>query len=112
MLNGFDHSRIGARLAAVLADAVVLFYGADELAALKGVVRTGLFYIDVFAGLASPDGHERVPMIGSGDGDGVDVFVFEELADIDIGFWSGQAELLDLVEALIGDVFVDIAKSG
>src|SRR5580704_9429890 len=109
MMNGFEHARIGARLAAVLANAVVLFYGADELAAFKGVVRAGFFDVDVLAGLAGPDSHERVPVIGSGNGDGVDVFVFEELANVDVGFRLGQAHLFDFGDALTGDVFVNVA---
>ena len=95
MMNGFEHAGVRARLAAVLANAVVLFYGSDELAAFKGVMRAGLFDVDVFAGLAGPDAHERVPMIGSGDGDGIDVFVFEQLANVDVGFWLRQAHLFD-----------------
>ena len=109
MMNGFEHAGIGARLAAVLANAIVLFYGADELAAFKGVVRAGFFDVDIFAGLAGPDGHERVPVIGRGDGDGVDIFVFEQLANVDVGFRLGQAHLFDFADALAGDVFVDVA---
>src|SRR5208282_1464204 len=48
-------------------------------------------------------------MIGSGDGDGVDVFVFEELANVDVGFWFWQTHLLDFGDALARDVFVDVA---
>ena len=109
MMNGFEHAGVGARLAAVLANTVVFFYGADELAAFKGVVRAGLFDVDVFAGLAGPDAHERVPMIGSGDGDGIDVFVFEQLANVDVGFRLRQAHFFDFGDALAGDVFVDVA---
>src|ERR1700676_5605852 len=112
MLDGFEHAGVGAGLAAVLADAVVLLHGADELATFTRIVRASLFYVNVFPGLAGPDGHERVPMIGSGDGDGVNVFVVEELANIHVGFRLWQAELLDLSEALVGDAFVDIAESG
>jgi len=72
-------------------------------------MRAGFFDVDIFAGLAGPDGHERVPVIGSGDGDGVDVFVFEEPANIDVRFGLRQAHLLDFGDALAGDIFVDVA---
>src|SRR5690242_5458860 len=82
MMDGFEHAGIGAGLAAVLADAIVFFYGANELAAFESVMRAGLFDVDILGGLTAPDGDERMPMIGSGDGDGVDVFVLEELANV------------------------------
>jgi len=77
-------------LATVLTDAVVFFYSGNKLAAFKGVVRTGFLDVNVFAGLDRPDGLERVPMIGRGDGDGIDVFVFEELAKSTKDFGLGM----------------------
>ena len=112
MVDGFEHAGIGAGLAAVLANAIVFFYGADELAAFEGVMRAGLFDVDVFRGLAAPNGDERVPMIGSGDGDGVDFLVFEELANVEVTLGLGQAHFFDVAEALVEDVFVDITESG
>src|SRR5579859_1635113 len=53
-----------------------------------------------------------MPMIGGGDGDGVDILIFEELANIDVGFGFRQTHLLDAGKALVQDVFVDIAESG
>ncbi len=110
--DGFEHAGIGARLAAMLANAVVLFYGADELAAFEPVVRARLFDVDVFRGLAAPDGDERMPMIWRGNGDGIDILVFEELANVDIRFGPGQAHFFDAAEALVQNVFIDVAKSG
>src|SRR4030088_2000578 len=51
-------------------------------------------------------------MIGCGDGDGVNIFVLEELANIDVGFGLWQALLFDLAEALVQHVFIHIAQSG
>src|SRR5580700_4527500 len=112
MMNGFDHAGVGARLAAVLANAVVLFYGAHQLAAFKPVVRARFFNINVFPGLTGPDGHQRVPMIGRGDRDRVYLFVFKQLANIDVRFWLWQAHLFDLLNALLRHVFVDVAQGG
>src|ERR1700693_3818352 len=75
-------------------------------------MRARLFDVDVFSGLASPDGHEGVPMIGCGDGDGVNIFVFEELANIAVGFRFGHAKFLDVAKAFVQYVFVHIAQSG
>src|SRR6266436_1415867 len=112
MLDGFQHAGVRSRLAAVLANSVVLLYRPDQLASFKGVVRARLFDVDVFPGLAGPDGHERVPMIGRGDGDGVNVFVLKELANIDVRFWLWQTPLLDLAETLVRHVLIHIAQSG
>lgn len=49
-------------------------------------------------------------MIGSGDRDGVDVLVFQELTKVDVGLGLGNAEFFDVGEALVEDVFVDIAQ--
>ena len=57
LLNGFQHSRIRSRLAAVLANSVVLLYGTHQLPSFKPVMRTRLLYIHIFPGLARPDGH-------------------------------------------------------
>src|SRR5207302_269430 len=57
LLNGFQHSRVRSRLAAVLANSVVLLYGTHQLSPFKPVMRARLFYIHIFPGLARPDGH-------------------------------------------------------
>src|ERR1700730_753282 len=111
MFNGLQHAGVRPRLAAVLTNSVVLLYRTYQLASFKGVVRAVFFYVHIFPGLARPDGHQRVPMIGRGDGDGVDIFVLEELANIDIGFGLWQALLLDVAEALVQHAFIHIAQS-
>ena len=51
-------------------------------------------------------------MIGRGDGDGVDFFVFEKLADVDVGLGFGAAQFFDVGEALVQNIFVDVAERG
>ncbi len=53
----------------------------------------GLFDVDVLAGLEAEDGHGGVPVVGQGDGDGVDVFGGEDFAVVAVGC-GGVAELL------------------
>ena len=40
---------------------------------------------DILAGLTGPDGYQGMPVIGGGGGDGIDVFIFQHLAQIGIG---------------------------
>ena len=96
----------------MLANSLVLFHGFDEFAAFKSIVRAGLFYVDIFSSLAAPDGHERVPVIGSGDGNGVNFFIFEKFANVPISFRSGRAKFFDFGDALGGNIFVDVAERG
>jgi hypothetical protein len=81
-LKGFFQAVIGAALSAGLDDAIIFASGLDELSALPDVVGNGLFQIDILAGLAGPHAHERMPMIGSGDGDNIDVFIIEHFPEV------------------------------
>src|SRR5450755_3354532 len=96
----------------MLADALVLFHGFDEFAAFKSIVGAGLFDVDVFSSLAAPNADERMPVIGSGDGDGVNLFVFEKFANVPISFGSGRAKFFDFGDALGGNIFVDVTERG
>lgn len=75
-------------------------------------MRARLFDVDILASLTAPDGDERMPMIGSGDGDGVDFLVLEKFAHIDEGFRARAAEFLDVAETLVENVFVDVTEGG
>lgn len=114
-VNGGDllgPSAAGAALRAVLDDAVVFAGGFNALAAFKDVVAAGLLDVDVFAGLASPDGDEGVPVVGRGNGDGVDGVVFQELADVGVGGDFGGVVFFQLIDSAANDVVVNVAESG
>lgn len=114
-VNGGDllgPAAAGAALGAVLDDAVVFAGGFNALAAFKDVVAAGFFDVDVFAGLASPDGDEGVPVVGRGDGDGVDAFVFQELTDVGVGGDFGCVVFFQLIDSAANDVVVNVAESG
>src|SRR5580704_14627818 len=111
MMDGFDHAGVGTRLAAVLADTVVLFHGAHELPAFEPVVRTGFLDVHIFARLAAPDAHQRVPMVWRGNRDSVNLFILKQFADVHVSLWFWQAHLFDLANALARDVFIHIAES-
>ena len=71
-----------AALRAVRDDPLVLPRGLDALAPLEHVVAARLLHVDVLAGLAGPDRQQRVPVVAGGDGDRVEVLVFQGLADV------------------------------
>jgi hypothetical protein len=73
---------ITAALGAVLHDASVFAGGFDQDATFFDVVAEGFFDINILAGLAGPDRHQRMPVVRRGDAEHVEVFVFESLADI------------------------------
>ena len=74
-----------ARAVGALHDAVVLAGRLDHLPAFEDVVGGRLLHVHVLAGLAGPDRHQRVPVIGRGDHDGVDVLALQELAHVGVG---------------------------
>src|SRR5262245_13227616 len=89
---------ITAALGSVLDDAVVLASGLDSDTALVDVVAARLFHVDVLAGLAGPDGHQRMPVVRRGDGHNVDVLVFEDLTNVLFGFGLLASLAFDLLD--------------
>ena len=66
----------------------------------------------MLSGLEAEDGKRGVPVIGGGDGDGVDVFGLEHLAEVLLGL-GGVAESLFCSAGEAGEDFgVDIAAVG
>ena len=112
MIDSLQHARIRTRLAAVLANPVVLFYRSHQLPPFKPVMRAGLFHEHIFAGLAAPNPHERVPMIGCGDGDSVYIFILQQPADVRVGLWPWHSRCRDFAKTLVQDAFIYIAQGG
>ena len=81
----------------------------DQQLAFARVVAGGLFDVDVLAGLEPEHGHGRVPVVGRGDGDGVDLSGLESVAKI--AFGSGRvAERLPSFRGEFGqDRGIDVA---
>ena len=83
--NQFDRlliMRAGSLLAPGLHDAVVLARGFDHSAALDNGQRERLFAINVLPGLTGHDRRQRVPVIGRGDDDRVDLLDLQEPPEI------------------------------
>ncbi len=107
--DDLDGVRRGALLGSHLHLLAVLAHGLEEQRTFSRVVATGLFYIDVLASLQSVDGHWGVPVIGRGDGDGVDVFLFENLAEVFAGCGRVAHRLLHGGGEFCEGVAVDVA---
>ena len=90
---------VAALLRAVLDDDAVSFRSFDALAAFKDRMATGLFHVDVLAGLTTPDRQQRMPVVGAGDGNGVQGLVFQCLADVLHALGPLAGELLDALDA-------------
>src|SRR5262245_25930787 len=67
--------------------------------AFLDIMAARLLDVDMFAGLSGPDGHQGVPVIRRGDGDGVHVAVFECAADILDE--EGSGPVADLIESAV-----------
>ena len=75
----------GAALRAMLNNSLVLASGLDTLAPLENIMAARLLNIDVLVRLASPNSNQRVRVIGRGDSNNINVLVFQQFANIDIG---------------------------
>src|SRR4051812_16363588 len=107
-LNRFLQGGRGAALTSLLHDAIVFSGCRDNLLRFKHVVGARLFDVDVFSSLASPDGLQCMAVVRRGDGNGIDVFVFEQLSKIYVrGGTLAAGSLLVIGKGLVHDVVVD-----
>ena len=110
--DGFAEGSPPAALGAAGGDAVVLAGGFDELGAFEDVVRDRLFDVNIFAGLHGPDGGEGMPMVGGGDGDGVDGFVIESAAHVGVEEGSFASFGEDFLRGCFGAGAIDFDEGG
>ena len=102
------HAGHAAALHAHLAHAAELAGPLRHHAAFVDVVAARLLDVDVFAGLHRPHGHHGVPVIRRGDRDGVDVFVFKQLAHVRVVL-RFLASVFHLLASFFVSRFVEIA---
>ena len=103
---------VHAALGAGLDDPVVLPRRVDGLPSLGNVVADRLLDVNILARLAGPDGRERVPVVGRGDRDGVDLGVVEDPAEVLDVLRLGAIDGLDDLGGRADDVLVDVADGG
>ena len=73
------------------------------------IVAAWLFQIDVLARLQAGNGHRRMPVVGSGDGDGIYILLLENFAEIFFRRRRLAHLLLHAVCELLEDIAVHIA---
>ena len=110
-LDGFADPAPRAALRAVLNVPLVFAGGFDEEFAFARVMGAEFFEIDVLAGAECEEGGGSVPVIGRGDGDGVDL-VFERFAEITNCLGPFGAALFHGGGGCVGVRFVDVADVG
>ena len=74
-------------------------------------MRARLLHVDVLAGLAAPDGLQRVVVVGRGDGNGVDGLVFKQLAQVGVSRRTLPLRFFDVTHTGVEDGLVNVADS-
>ena len=106
VLDGGADTGAGAALGAGLDDELgEVVRSGDELLAFEDIMGKGLLDVEVLAGLEGPDALDGVQVVGGGDGDGVDVFIFEHLSHVGVTLGAGV-----FLQALGDDIGVDVAE--
>ncbi len=98
-----------AALHAHLHHAIVFARRLQHLLAFEDVVGGGLFYVHILASLAGPDGRQRVPVVGRGDGDCIDILIFIKLAQILVILWIAPVGLVHELPCALGLRCIDVA---
>jgi hypothetical protein len=104
VINRFLEEFRGAALDADLDNALGFRSDLDHAAAFGDGERERFLDVDILAGTAGVDEHQGVPMIGAGDGDGFDVFVFEEFAVVFVAGWRGAGFGGGEVEVIVAEI--------
>ena len=108
LLDGLADRLGTAQLDTVLHDPAVLLGGSDQAQALVEGVRGRLLDVHVLAGLAGPDGRQRVPVVWRSDGDDVYVLVLNDRPQVLDHTGPVPVLLLELTGAFAGNLEVGI----
>src|SRR6185437_5381523 len=108
----FLQAGAAAALRTGLTDAIILASRLDDAATFADIVADRLFDIHIFAVLQRPNSGESVPVIGRGDGDDVDVFVFDDFANVLLELGRAALFFLDSLHGSADDGRVRVADGG
>src|SRR6202521_5401175 len=103
--DDLDGVRRGALLRSDLHELAILLLRLHQHLALSRVVTAGLLHVHVLARLQAGDRHRCMPMLRSGNRDGVNVFLFQYLAKVFLRYWS----LTHFLLRTVGELFENIA---
>ena len=108
-----DLERHAAVLRTDLHDALGFIGHLRHPQAFMDVVAGRLFAVDVLARLTGPDGGQCVPVVGGGDGNGVDAGIGEQLTHVlDVLDLLAAGDLLEGGLGLLAGSPVDVAEPG
>src|SRR5688572_13177104 len=107
-LDGLGEHGAAAPLGTDRHDAVVAARRLDHPAPFDDVMADRLLAIDGPSRLTCPDRHQRMPVVGGGDGHGVDVAILEHAAEVALGFRIPSPTLLRGGERSREMPFVDV----
>jgi hypothetical protein len=93
-----------AAMDADLRDALGLIGHLDHPPAFLHRQRQRLFDIDVLACATGIDEHDGVPVVGRGDGDGIDVLVVDDTAPVLVFDWRGAGLLHGEIHVVLAQV--------
>ena len=112
-LHELDHAAVVGQVVvdvvAHLGDALVLQRSVRHHAPLGDAVAEGLLDEHVLARFERAHGGERMPVIGRDDGDGVNLGVGQDAAEVAVDFRLVPARLLDLGHGAVGVGAIDVA---
>jgi hypothetical protein len=94
----------------MLHDTIVFLRRRHQLPAFENVMAARLLDVDVLARLARPDADQRVPVVGRGDRDRIDGFVFQQLPHIGVSGGPLLSGAGHFSETLVQDVLVHVAQ--
>ena len=108
-----DHSSVVFQhpLAAAGDNAAITPGGRDHQRAFAERLGLGLLAIDVLAVAAGLDHDDRVPMVGRGTVDGVDIGTGQQVAEVVVGLAIAVVVLaVDAIATILADVFAHVAN--
>ena len=105
---------ITTALRSVLNDYSVSLLCLHRDSSFNHVVAHGFLHVDVFACLCPPDGHQGMPMVGSGDGNRIDRGVVKSLTNVEdtLAFVGAIHFLVHGLHRRGAYAFVDICQIG
>ena len=112
LVDNLDGVRRRALLRAHLHKLSILALCLHQQRALGRIVAAWLFNIHMLPRLQSRDRHGRVPVVGSGDGDGVHFLQLKDVPEVLVGRRSVSQFALGIVGEFLQSLAVDIADVG